>query len=716
MPTDVRYLEAEIRINNGKPRLLVDGRARPPILAYVRPGYLRDFRDAGIHIYTSPLSEEALSVASFWEGPGTYNFDETRRVADRIFREDPEALLIPRVALGYVEAGWFPSEHPEELSRLSNGWTGFVRDDGKKNEASSGHSFASKIWRRHACKALEAYIDFMESSYPGRIIGYHIGGGISTEWVEWNHHNRVHLSDYSRPMAERFSRWLERRHPSWQNIEIPTPLERMEEGSFSFRDFEGSARSIEYSRCLSRVVSDTLIHLCRVARKSTESSRLIGAFYGYLWTHGETLCPQHAGHLSLGRVLRSPHIDFIVSPYHYDDRGLGGVNYPQTLADEVRESGKLYFNEVDTKTFLTDPRTDWMHHIRRPKTVRDTIELLKRDFSYSLSKGVGLWWMDLLDQGWFHNSSITRALKRLGEIHDQMEGPGTRASVRSEIAVVLSEESFHYLMPYSNLTSPLLSVQRQRELSRIGAPFDEVLLDSLSNDFSFYIFPNAFYLEDRDRRRIRRILKGKGSLWVYAPGYYSEDGPSISGISEILGMEAGIMEREMTLEVVTGRPIHPAMSGVAPGTRYGTRVDEDYISRALNYPAKREIGPVFYVNDPRVTELGKIEGTDKTGLCLVTEGGALRAYSSAPAVPAGIIRGIAKHLGVHCYLESSDLIYAGEDFLAVYAFTGGLKRIRLPSIGRVHDLYENKLLAEGTDKLDLRMRANSTVMLKVEKG
>jgi hypothetical protein len=214
---------------------------------------------------------------------------------------------------------------------------------------------------------------------------------------------------------------------------------------------------------------------------------------------------------------------------------------------------------------------------------------------------------------------------------------------------------------------------------------------------------------------LRRVLRGKGSLWIYAPGFFNESGSSIAGISEILGMEVGILEREMPLEVVTGRPIHPSMTSVTPGTRYGIHVEKDYISRALNYPVKREIGPIFYVNDPRVIELGKIEGTEKTGLCLVSEDRTLRVYSSAPAVSADIIRGIAKHLGVHCYLESSDLVYANENFLAIYAFTSGLKSIRLPFISRVQDVYENRLLAEGTDRLDLRMRFNSTVMLKVER-
>lgn len=707
-------MEAEVRKRHGLPTLHIDGRPFPPILAYVRPGYLPDFRDAGIHIYTSPLSSKALSAARFWTGIDEYDFAETRQLADSIFERDPNALLLPRIALGYAEAGWFPHEHPDELSELSNGKRGMVRDDGTRVAASSGHSFASKVWRDGASQALRAYIEFMESHYPERIIGYHVGGGISTEWVEWNVHNRKHLSDYSRPMEERFSEWLVERGPSWNERGIPSPTERMEGGHLSFRDPERDARSIEYSRCLSQTISETMLHLCRVAKRCTSSSRLVGAFYGYLWTHGETLCPQHAGHLCLGKILRSPDIDFIVSPYHYDDRGLGGVNYPQTLADEVRNSGKLYFNEVDTKTFLTDPQIDWMSQIARPRNAGDTIELLKRDFSYSISKGVGLWWMDLMDRGWFHHPTIARALGRLRGIYDSMDGEGAIKAAPSQIAVVLDEQSFHYLMPHSNLTSPLLSVQRQRELSGIGAPFDEVLLDSLSADHSLYIFLNAFYLEDEDRARMQRTLEGKGSLWVYAPGFIGGDGADIGGISEILGMNVRMLDREMPLDVVTGRSRHPIMSSVAPGTRFGCSVDGNYIARALNYPAKRAIGPVFYVDDREVIELGRIAGTDRTGLSLKEGDEGLRVYSSAPAVPSDIMRGLAKYVGVHCYLESNDLVYAGPRFLGIYARTGGLKRVRLPTESRVYDLYEERVVAETCNSLEMHMRANSTVMLQLD--
>ncbi len=707
--------EAEIKKRRGLPTLYIDGKRVPPILAYVRPRYLPDFRDAGIRIYTSPLSRKALTAGKFWTGPDTYDFGETKCLADMIFERDPDALLMPRIAFGYVEAGWFAAQYPGELSRLSNDRAGYVSDDGILVKASSGHSFASEVWREKASRALKAYIQFMESSYPGRIIGYHIGGGVSTEWVEWNVHNRGHLSDYSQPMAHRFSRWLGKRHPDWIDDRLPSPSERMGSGLFSFRDPIRDLRSIEYSRCLSEAVSETMIGLCRVAKESTASSRLVGVFYGYLWTHGETLCPQHAGHLCLRKILRSPYIDFVASPYHYDYRGLGGVNYPQTLADEVRDSGKMYFNEIDTKTFLTDPRTKWMSQITRPSTTKDTIELLKRDFCYSLSKGVGLWWMDLMDQGWFHHPSITRALGRLQAIYYSLDDAGAIRSDGSQIAVVLDEESFHYLTPFSNLTSPLLPVQRQRELSRIGAPFDEVLLDSLSPNYAFYVLPNAFYLEDRDRRRIRRTLKGKGSLWIYAPGFLSEEGCSTAGISELLGMEMGMLVREMVIRVVTVRSDHPVMSSVAPATIFGSLVDEEYATQALNYPRKREIGPIFHVDDPDVVELGRIEGTDKTGLCLKEEeDGSLRAYSSAPSVPAEIIRGLAKYRGVHHYLESNDLVYASSRFLGVYALTGGLKRIRLPRVSRVFDLYEGRTIADASRELEIQMEANTTTMMLID--
>lgn len=706
-------LKAEIRQRKDGTGLLINGKPIPPIIAYARPRFVPDFRDAGIHIYTSPLSSEALTPNKFWVGPGQYDFDEADSLIEHYLRVDPKSLIIPRIAMGYAEADWWPHLYPEDLVVLSDGSNPRMDADGL-GRACSQHSFASARWRIEASQAIRALIDHLERRFPDKMLGYHVGGGLCTEWVSWNVHNQTKLEDYSQPMQEAFASWLQAKGIEFDGSPIPSPEERMRASWITFRDPEEDQIAVEYSRFYSEAVSDTLLRLCRAAKQETGGDKLVGAFYGYLWTHGETLCPQRAGHLCLSKVLSSPYLDFVASPYHYDFRGLGGVNLPQTLADEVLRHGKLYMNEVDTKTFRASKNLKWMKQIAQPRTTVTSVELLKRDFSYALAKGVGMWWMDLFDEGWYHNPHLTKGLRRLQEIALKVLEAPNRSS-KADIAVVLDEESFYYQKPVSNLSSPLLACQRQAELSRIGAPFDELLHKNLPRTYKMYVFLNLFYLGKDERERIRSITRrgGRGSLWVYCPGFIDPTGVSTDRVSNLTGIRIQLSDQEIPLVVSTYSEHHPILKNVPGGTRYGSEVDATYLHSALNYPSKRSIGPIFYAEDADAISLGAVEGTDKVGLAVKNAKDHLSLYSSAPCVPAAILRNLARQLDVHIYVDTGDIVYANGSFLAIYSLTPGVKHIHLPERGDVHELFQDREVGEDLDDFSWKMRRHTTSMFLI---
>ena len=90
---------------------------------------------------------------------------------------------------------------------------------------------------------------------------------------------------------------------------------------------------------------------------------MTGAFFGYLmelsWndsffntnygdiSHAEVSTIQRSGHLGLQKLLRSPDIDFFVSPYGYAFRGLGGDCLPMQPTESLRVHGKIYLLEED---------------------------------------------------------------------------------------------------------------------------------------------------------------------------------------------------------------------------------------------------------------------------------------------------------------------------------------------------------------------------------
>jgi hypothetical protein len=88
-------------------------------------------------------------------------------------------------------------------------------------------------------------------------------------------------------------------------------------------------------------------------------------------------------------------------------------------------------------------------------------------------------------------------------------------------------------------------------------------------------------------------------------------------------------------------------------------------------------------------------------------------YSSVPVLPADLLRRIATNAGVHLYVESNDLIYATQGFLAIHAGEDGLKRLRLAKACQLYDPYDEKLDARGTREFVLEMKKGDTKLWRV---
>src|SRR5690606_34400722 len=117
-----------------------------------------------------------------------------------------------------------------------------------------------------------------------------------------------------------------------------------------------------------------------------------------------------SGHLELERLLACPDIDFVSSPYHYDNRHCGGFHHSQTVPQTIEQAGKLHLDEIDTFTHRVDPARTGDCPEGVPQDAGQSIALLRRDAASVLgTAGIG-WWMDLHGDRWYDDSQIQRAL------------------------------------------------------------------------------------------------------------------------------------------------------------------------------------------------------------------------------------------------------------------------------------------------------------------
>ena len=650
----------------GTPALYVNGKLTSQVLAapYIPgPADFTDFTRAGISIFDIYLRFD-------WKGPEQYDFQKIDAKMDEYLKLKPDALFIPRVLL--TPDDWWCTTFPEDIT---------MRDDGSPAGmfGKPCHpTLASEHYRELSHKAMKAFLEHVEGKYGKNILGYQVGNGFGGEWLMFNSFwetrpgqkppTKFGVEDYSPPARREFRTWLKRKYGTQGNLrrawhdhkvtfesaDPPNERKRYSTTHGIFFDPAVSERVPDYFAFFNKMVSDVLLENAAWVKELTHRQKIVGAFYGYLWCNFPNLSVVHTGHLGMERVFSSPDIDFIASPYTYDNKGIGGPNNSQTLPAAVQLHGKLYFNEVDTETYLHQRQWRWGNSLRNPKNFEETKALLTRDYAYALTNGFGMWWTDLFG-GTYHDDKIIDLLAQLKSIDNRYLESARQSN--ADIAVVLDESSFTYFGDGEPLFNALLTAQKQWELGFIGAPWDPCLLSDMGNpklrDYKLYIFLNTFHVTPQEREAVQRRLRHNGAtaVWVYAPGYI-QDNLSVDNIQALTGIHVAETDSAGELHVDVTSFDSPYTRGLPNPTAYGTDVNVQdikhwydhqlYLKDPRDPSLQRDlpgfrISPQFWSDDPRAQVLGTLAGVNKPGLVVKQMPGWTSIYSSAPILPAATV-------------------------------------------------------------------------------
>ena len=741
--TAVGELTSEVKILNGLPALYVNGELTSQVVAApYRPGEsdFRDFHKAGMKIYD-------IYLRFPWTGPEEYDFSKVDEKLDFYLKIEPKALFLPRVLMS--PGKWWNEQFPDDIT---------MRDDGTPAgmfHQPSCPSFASENYRRLSKKVMTAFITHIETKYGDHILGYQVGNGFGGEWLPFNSFwevppgakppTKFGVEDYSPVAQAAFRRWLKKKYDTveslraaWKDEKVtfetatpPNEVERYSTTHGIFFDPSVSSRSPDYFSFFNDTVSDVLVENAAWAKELTHRKKIVGAFYGYLWCNFPNLSAVHSGHLGLEKVLNCADVDFLASPYTYDNKQIGGPNNSQTFPEAASLHGKLYFNEVDTETHVHRRQWRWGESINLPSNFDETKALLIRDYAYALTKGFGMWWTDLRG-GNFHDDGIIELLDKMRRIDEKYLSVDKRSA--PDIAVVLDEASFTYCGDGEPLFNALLTAQKQWEFAFIGAPWEPYLLADMGNaklrDYKLYIFLNTFRVTPEQREAIHARLKRNNAtaVWVYAPGYIG-DKLSVKNMEALTGIKLAEDGTAGELHVDITAYDHPYTKTLAPQTVYGTDVNVENIKRWYDHqiylkdprdpslqrdlPGFR-VNPRFWSDDPEAKTLGILAGLNKPGLVVKQQAGWTSVYSSAPILPAALIRNIAQAAGCHIYDDGGDVVYANKYFLSIYSPQGGNRTIRLPEKSKVSDLLEDKIVAERAKEFLIELKKNESVLLKID--
>lgn len=544
--------DVAIRPAGGIPTLHLNGR---PWFGYAanRPylgNHLEAFRHlagAGLrhfHFDTTCTEDLYHPELAFWKGPD--HFDPS--VQDEFFRQltaiCPEAWFTLR--LGVYAPEWWLAANPAEVQIYADGSR---ERELQRAGVRQVPSLASPKWRKGACAALEAYVDWLRSSgWSRRVVSVFLTSGITWEWALLGTDG---LPDYSPPALRYFREYLQRRYGteaalrsawnrdvSFATAEIPDATRRLREyGSSGVRSHPEDQDIIDHQQSVSSMNADFLLALAGTLKRATKRQVPVGTFYGYTLTAREQnqftgtfgAGGFFGGHHEFGRVLRSKDVDFIASPFNYADRSLGtGLLYEHVALASVFKNGKAFWDENDLWSFTNPPTPGALPEVMSigyTPTRRETILMYRRAWASAIVRGKHQWLTELT--GWIgnfgENFSDPEFLREIGSWNQAAEKMVTRdRTPKAQVAYVLDEFSIAYLS--ADHKDFLHRVYHGTvRWAQLGTPFDLILLDDLlehPNDYRLVIPAGIVRPEARQKLQSWREKSGTAVMGDLSPAWY----------------------------------------------------------------------------------------------------------------------------------------------------------------------------------------------------
>ena len=477
------------------------------------------------------------------------------------------------------------------------------------------------------------------------------------------------------------------------------------------------------------IIPDTIHHFASVVKEETKKTKIVGAFYAFMYQSPE---PEH-GHNGLRRYLASAHLDFAMATSGFGNRKLGGVDYGRETPLSVQLHGKVFYFDMDYASHLNTER-ERQHKLAKPGlsdaekerlrhwlpedsgdrenrgiNAEEDFALYRRVAGFTICSGMFQSIFDIA-HGSFDSPAHMAEVARLNQAFERA-ATRDRSSV-AEILVVADAVSCSYVTSAAAwgecdvVRSALRDVQFR--LPKIGAPHDQVLLDDLSlvdlQRYKLVVFLNAYHVSDTQRAAIEKV-KGGGRfiLWCYAPGLYHGSNSSEARMSELTGLKLAFAAdaKPAAMQIELSATAHPLTTKlVAAGSKT--------IGSARK--ARRIV-----VSDPEAITLGTAPGTRETVLALKPQKDWTSLYAPTPDLPPSFYRELARQAGVHLYSERDDTFYVNRSYACLHADGPGLRTLRFKSSHTLYDAFTEKLLAANTTKYTSELKHGETVLLRLAK-
>lgn len=115
----------------------------------------------------------------------------------------------------------------------------------------------------------------------------------------------------------------------------------------------------------------------------------------------------------------------------------------------------------------------------------------------------------------------------------------------------------------------------------------------------------------------------------------------------------------------------------------------------------------------RASAAGTTLWTGPAGTTLSRPDG-VRVFAGKHSWSSEDLRGLWEDAGVHRYVDTDDVLYAGHGWLGLHGVEGGPRTVRLPFVARVTDAFSGVDIAASASRVEVELPPRSTVLLRVE--
>ena len=530
---------------DGVPQVFMDGdRVEPWFFSFARmtegnaleidsvTNEIRMAKAAGTRIYS-------VSMLPLWGTAAEREKAERHadRLMARILAADPEAYVMPRVQMS--EAPWLMRELTDR--NLSS--------DGSREQP----SVSSAHYRAECREALRTFIRRMEAKFGPHMAGYQVAGAHHGEFQYSNFGRRGNYLGYDEGTRAAFK--------AKTGLAVPSAERRSGERGELYYDPARFADVVRFNRFLNDEMADFVLELGRVVREECGRTRLVGAFYGYLFECcWQPQGPASSGHFALSKVLGSDDVDFLCGPYSYwlSGRCDGRPVCTHTAGESVTAHGKIWVNEDDIATHISNRRNepeDASFRSDRSRDLAETLRLVRRNFAFSLARNYGTWWFDHHSHGMWNDPALWEERARFERLAAAV-GPGAYAP---DVYLTFQERMTDYFAG-SYMT------QRAREdglasmrtpVARCGCVTGTRLVEDILVEegrdgegavatlgVKLEIHPNAVAFTANERKRLRKRAEKVATVWMGTPGLVDLDGKALSlkAVEELTGFKVRYSE------------------------------------------------------------------------------------------------------------------------------------------------------------------------------